>query len=222
MPRFAFFICFIAVFSMLISHHVEALEEPTYELNTEFDGIEIRHYDPFLVARMTVSSDFNNAGQEAHDVLLDYLSGNNSQNQKMRMAVPVNQEPASGEKIAMAVPVMQGQNQRPDQFTVSFVLPSKYTLETIPQPNDPRVTVTEIPGKIMAVKRYSGFWTQENYRDNEQTLLSALKRHQIRPIDQPVYARYNPPWWPWFMRRNEVMVSIEPSAASTLDKTSQN
>jgi hypothetical protein len=96
-----------------------------------------------------------------------------------------------------------------DQYTYAFVMERKYTLDTLPQPRDPRIRLEEQAGRVMAVRRYSGRWTEGNYRENEVKLVEALSADDRRPIGQPILARYNSPFTPWFMRRNEVMVQIE-------------
>jgi hypothetical protein len=92
---------------------------------------------------------------------------------------------------------------------VSFVLPSKYNLVSAPLPKDKRISIREIPQKLMAVREYSGTWSEENYRENEKLLIEELNKKKIKIIGEPVYARYNPPFWPWFLRRNEAMIEVE-------------
>jgi hypothetical protein len=133
----------------------------------------------------------------------------------MEMTAPVNQRPGvgNGEKMAMTAPVAQ----RPkggadaDTFVLSFVMPSGYTLDTLPEPLNPQVRLREEPAKLMAVRGYSGRWTQANYREHESQLLAAVEREGLTSVGAPVYARYNSPFSLWFLRRNEVMVEVEPS-----------
>jgi hypothetical protein len=141
--------------------------------------------------------------------LFDYISGNNEQQEKIKMTAPVNQKPsqAKGEKISMTAPVSQktGDNGK---FTISFVVPSKYTLETVPQPKDPRVGIRKIPAKTMAAIKYSGNWSEKKYRAKENLLIEELRGKNIIILNNPVFARYNPPFWPTFLRRNEILIEI--------------
>jgi hypothetical protein len=128
------------------------------------------------------------------------------------MTAPVSQRPAmsEGERIEMTAPVVQrpASGTEGETFVVSFVMPDRFTLDTLPEPVDPRVRLREEPGKLMAVRRYSGRWTEKSYRENETLLLRAVEAAGLKPIAPPVYARYNSPFSLWFMRRNEVMVEV--------------
>jgi hypothetical protein len=126
------------------------------------------------------------------------------------MTAPVSQRPAAGERIEMTAPVVQRPERGADgeTFVVGFVMPSRFSLETLPEPVDSRVRLREVPSKLMAVRRYSGRWTESAYRENEARLLSAVEETGLSPVAAPVYARYNSPFSLWFMRRNEVMVEV--------------
>jgi len=112
----------------------------------------------------------------------------------------------------MTVPVKQRSAQTESgSFIISFVMPERFTLETVPRSNDPRVSLREAPGRLMAVLRYSGGWGESNYRNHEAQLLKAVRAAGLTPIGKPVYARYNSPFSLPFLRRNEVMVEIAES-----------
>jgi hypothetical protein len=189
-----------------------AFEEPKYTVVKKYDDIEIRKYSSYLVAETQVDTSFEDAGNIAHRLLFEYISGNNQKQEKIEMTVPVNQtnQQNDGEKIEMAVPVIQDLKlQSEGKYVVSFVVPSKYTMDSVPLPKDSRVTIRQIPEKTMAVREYSGTWSEKNYRENEKILFDTLKKNGLEQTGDPIYARYNPPWWPWFLRRNEVMVEIK-------------
>lgn len=97
----------------------------------------------------------------------------------------------------------------PGQYTYAFVMERKYDLDSLPRPNDPRIRIREQEPRVMAVRRYSGRWTEANYRKNESRLLQALSADDRRPVGEPILARYDSPFTPWFLRRNEVMVEVE-------------
>jgi hypothetical protein len=150
-------------------------------------------------------------GNQAFRILAGYIFGDNRRREKMEMTAPVNQRPATedGENIGRAAPVTQESGAGDRAYVLSFVMPSRYTLETLPEPVDSRVRLGREPAKLMAVRRYSGRWTWANYRKNEGALLRALAGAGLRPVSAPVYARYNSPFSLWFLRRNEVMVEVE-------------
>jgi len=93
-------------------------------------------------------------------------------------------------------------------FMVSFVMPARFTLDTVPRPNDARVRLREEPGRLMAALRYSGGWGESRYRAHEARLLAAVRAAGLTPIGEPIYARYNSPFSLPFLRRNEVLVGV--------------
>ncbi|WP_373508723.1 heme-binding protein [Thiocapsa sp.] len=195
-----------------------AIEESGYEVVRTFPDFELRRYPPYRVAETEVPGPFDEAGNQAFRILADYIFGNNRADTKIEMTAPVSQRPAAGEgeRIEMAAPVAQRPASGTDggTFIVSFVMPERFTLATLPVPVDPRVRLREEPGKLVAVRRYSGRWTESSYRENESLLLSAVEQAGLRPVAAPVYARYNSPFSLWFMRRNEVMVEVGASGAN--------
>jgi hypothetical protein len=203
----------VAFVLLILTTAAMATEEPSHRVVETFPEFEVREYAPYLVAETTVDATFDKAGNRAFGILADYIFGDNQAKQKIEMTAPVNQQPAAsdrGEKIEMTAPV----TQRPatgtgaERYVLSFVMPQRFTLETLPTPNDPRVTLREEPARLMAVHGYSGRWTQSNYRREESRLLDAVKAQGFEPIGAPVYARYNSPFSLPFMRRNEVMVEV--------------
>jgi hypothetical protein len=120
------------------------------------------------------------------------------------MTAPVGLK--AGEKIAMTTPV--NQREQSGEWLITFMMPAGYTLDSLPQPADPRVTLQEVPGRLMAVRRYSGRWTQARYDRQEQRLEKALSDAGIAIVGEPELARYDPPFMPWPFRRNEVLIPV--------------
>ena len=187
-----------------------AIEEPEYEVLEKRDGYEIRQYSPYIVAETVVQGGFKEAGNTAFRILAGYIFGDNSAKEKMSMTAPVESRPADdGVKMSMTAPVTsQRADDGSDQFAYRFVMERKYTLDTLPEPNDPRVQLREVEARTVAVNRYSGSWSQSNYDEHETELLTALRKDGIDAIGEPTLARYNGPFTPWFLRRNEVMIDI--------------
>ncbi len=190
-----------------------AIEEPKYIIMQKSDTFEIRKYAPYLVAQTEVSGTFDEMGGKAFRILVKYISGQNQERSKIKMTAPVIQEPSKqeGQKIQMTAPVIQEPSQtNPKSAIFSFVMPQTFTLATLPAPLDSRIQLKEIPGKIVAVRTYSGSWSEEKYKKNEDLLLKALAIANIQTIGKPSFARYNSPFALWFMRRNEIMIELVP------------
>ncbi|MDJ0927899.1 MAG: heme-binding protein [Gammaproteobacteria bacterium] len=185
-----------------------SLEQPSYRVVDKRDGIEYRQYEPYLVSETVIerAGDYKDAGNEGFRRLFRYISGGNAGQSKISMTVPVKQT-ATSEKIAMTVPVEQ--SAAAEGWRVAFMLPSEYTLETAPQPTDKRVSIREVPGKLTAVLRFSGRWTDSNYAKKRAALLEALEEKSVTPVGEVQNAFYNGPYTPPFLRRNEVLVEID-------------
>jgi len=187
-----------------------AYEEPAYEVVDEREGYELRRYDSYVVAETEVEGGFEDAGNEAFRRLFGYISGNNRRAEKMEMTVPVTSAPS--EKIAMTVPVISTTSTAEAggsaSYRYQFIMPSEYALDELPIPDDSRVSIREIPERYLAVHRYSGTTGEARYRRHEEILLEALERDGVAVAGEPVFARYDGPFTPWFLRRNEVMVEV--------------
>jgi hypothetical protein len=193
-----------------------AIEEPPYRVVERDGSYELREYAAYLLAETRVEAPFLDAGNIAFGRLFRYISGNNQAQQKIAMTAPVTQAPAAaargrGEKIAMTAPVNQVADG--DAFLVGFVVPAKYTRDTVPQPLDPAVKIREVPAQLTASWRYSGRWTEANFQAALDELRAVLKTRGLAIAGEPVIARYNPPFMPTFLRRNEVLVPVQRVAA---------
>jgi effector-binding domain-containing protein len=182
------------------------IEKVQYDVVEKDSPIEVREYKPYLVAETRVDSDFKDAGNIAFRRLFNYISGANQTKESIAMTASVNQQSKS-EKIAMTTPVTQQASG--DKYAVSFVMPAKYTLETLPAPTDPAVTVKEIPGYKAAVIRYSGTWSPKRYEAKKAALETYIQENGLTLKGEPIWARYDPPFQLWFLRRNEVVIPIE-------------
>ena len=183
-----------------------AIEEATYTV-VERDGeFEIRDYAPHVVAETVVAGSFDRAGNEAFSRLFRYISGDNRSRHKVAMTAPVSQG-SEGEKIAMTAPVEQQPAE--DRWVVSFTMPASSALQTLPEPGDPQVTLRQVPARRMAALRYSGRWTESSYLRHKMELESWVRERGLRSVGDPVWARYNPPFAPWFLRRNEILVPVD-------------
>lgn len=192
-----------------MTHGAAAIEEPKYKAVRTFADFEVRDYAPYIVAETTANASFEDAGNQAFQRLFEYISGGNSTAQSITMTAPVIQR---GQKIEMTAPVIQAGS--PGSFTVQFVMPSNWTLDKLPIPHDTRVRIRAVPACRFAVIRYSGFWSLSNYESNLRKLENAMRRENLGAAGQPIWARYDPPFMPWFWRRNEIMIPIKSNEAT--------
>jgi len=186
-----------------------AIEEPPFTVETKNKDYEIRLYEKIIVAETSIQTTFDDAGNQAFRVLADFIFGNNKSQTKIAMTAPVTQQPKS-EKIAMTAPVTMAKDGE-GSYVVQFVMPESYTLETLPVPNDPRVTIRELPRRRVAVHRYSGSWSETNYLEELKAFRSNLERDKIQTIGEPILSRFNSPFALWFLRRNEIWLELAPS-----------
>jgi hypothetical protein len=186
---------------------IRTVEQPNYTVLTADGDIEIRQYDDFIVAETIVEADYDDAGSTGFRRLAGYIFGKNKQEQKISMTAPVLQEPEEGEKISMTAPVMQ--EKAAEGWKMSFVMPAKYTMETLPEPVDPNVVLKEVRGGKVAALRYRGRLSEENIREKAEELDTWLEENGYTALSTPRSAGYDPPWTIPFLRRNEVHIDIE-------------
>jgi effector-binding domain-containing protein len=182
-----------------------AIEEATYKILKKDNNFEIRDYAPHVLAETVVEGDLEEAGNKAFRTLFRYISGDNRSREKVAMTAPVSQK-RRGEEIKMTVPV--GQQRVQEKWAVSFMMPASYTLETLPEPEDPKITLRQVPARRMAAVRYSGFWSEKNYLRYKLELESWIHEQGLSIAGDPIWARYNPPFTPWFLRRNEILIPV--------------
>lgn len=183
-----------------------AIEEPDYKVEQKGANYEIRSYGPILVAETKVEAEFESAGNQAFRILAGYIFGGNQSKTKIAMTAPVNQKTVS-EKIEMTAPVTQVRG--PSGFLVQFTMPKKYSMETLPIPNDTRVLLRELPARKTAVFPYSGSWSESRYNEKLTTFKENLKKDGVVTTGEPVLARYNSPFQLWFLRRNEIWIDVK-------------
>ncbi len=186
-----------------------ATEEPKYRLIESRDGFELRLYDPVVVAETHVTGEFGSGGNEAFRRLASYIFGGNNGGKKITMTAPVSQERTKdrgGVKIAMTAPVSQ--ERAGGGWTVAFTMPSEHSMKTLPQPDDARVLLREVPARRLAAVRFSGTWGVERFEEMERELRKKVLASGLTPGGPAIYARYDPPWTPWFLRRNEILLPV--------------
>ena len=211
-PRLALLLGFLWMTSAM------ATEEPSYDVRISQAPFELRHYAPTLIAETVVDGDMDAASGKGFRLIADYIFGNNrapgsQQADKIAMTVPVTMAPQSS-KIAMTAPVTvepQSGNTaiaEATQWRIHFVMPSQYTLSTIPKPNNSAVTLRELPRKYFVVYRYSGFNTMAQVQEKTNHALAWAQQQSLKVVGTPQLSRYDPPWTLPMFRRNEIMVEV--------------
>ena len=188
------------------------LEEPAYRVVEQLEGAEVRRYDPYVVAEVTVAGDFEDAARRAFRRLAGYIGGANRAEEDIRMTVPVLQTPAPAERVEQTGALLQRSAADGNSHLVAFVLPARYALAAAPTPVDPQVRLRRVPARSVAARRYRGAWSESRYRQEESHLLETLAGSGWEPAASPEWARYNPPMMPSFLRRNEVLVEVRRQA----------
>jgi len=182
-------------------------EQQRYEVLRREPGFELRCYPAHLVAEVEVDGSFEGAGNTAFRPLVAYLRGQNGAGRSLAMTAPVLQRRESTDDTRAPVETVTTETA-PGRYIVSFVLPSDSTRESLPDPGDARVTIRAVPQELAAVARYSGRWTSTSYEQQTDRLLRAVREAALETTCPPRFARFDPPWTPWFRRRNEVVVPV--------------
>jgi effector-binding domain-containing protein len=184
---------------------VMAIEEAKYNVLKKDDRFEIRDYAPQILAEIIVEGDIEQAGNKAFNRLFRYISGENRSRDKIEMTTPVSQE-SRGKKIKMTAPVsLQPAKGR---CAVSFMMPAAHTLETLPEPEDSGIIIRQVPARRIAAVIYSGFWSEKNYLRYKNELEAWILKEGLTISGDPIWARYNPPFTLWFLRRNEILIPV--------------
>lgn len=199
------FLRFVTVVLSVYGVQVMAIEEAKYSVVLQEGKFEVRDYEPYLLAEVEVDGEFEEAGSKAFRSLFKYISGSNQPRIDIAMTAPVSQT-SRGEEISMTAPVSQTSSA--GKYIVSFMMPAEYTLQTIPQPKDPAVSIRQVKAHRMVVVSYSGLWSESNYKQNKQSLDAWVATRELKVVGEPVWARYNAPFSLWFTRRNEIMIPI--------------
>ena len=197
-------LCSLVLLAFPMSSH--ATEEPDYQVVQKFEDFEVRAYDAYTVAEVVVPGPAGEAGSQAFPILAGYIFGKNKGERKLAMTAPVTQavEPV---KLDMTAPVTQ--TAAPGGYRVQFVLPKGVTMASAPEPLDTRIVLRDMAPSRVAVIRFSGFWSIANYDEHLAKLQAALRAANLVGVGEAVYSRYNPPFTPWFLRRNEIWLHLE-------------
>jgi len=168
------------------------VEQAKYEVLKKIGKIEIRRYPRLVIARV------DGYGDGGFNLLFSFITGNNRQKSDIAMTAPV-----VSEEIAMTAPVLS------EKGSIAFIMPEGYTIEKTPEPLDDRVKIVEVPERVIAALRFSGRWSNSIFKKKTEELLVEIKNAGLKVAGQVFSMRYNGPFTPWFLRRNEVATTID-------------
>ncbi|WP_304113774.1 heme-binding protein [Mycolicibacterium bacteremicum] len=192
--------------SVLSVAGIRTVEEPRHISRTLTGGVEIRRYGRRIAAQTTVVGERDDALTAGFRTLAGYIFGGNRSRTEIAMTAPVSQQ-SGAQKIAMTAPVSQSGGGE-DGWTIRFFMPSQWTLQTLPEPDDDDVRLVSVPAETVAVLRFTGDRGPAAVARRTDDLLQALGGHGIAPAGEAVAWFYDPPWTLPFLRRNEVVVPI--------------
>lgn len=185
------------------------IEKPAYEVVISDEQFELREYAPIIVAEVTHTGDRRRASSAGFRRLAAYIFAEDRPEggERIAMTAPVMQERVDqDQRIAMTAPVMQEQTET-GVWRTRFVMPSHFTMETLPTPPSD-ITLTEMPARKVAAVRFSGVARQSDLNKMEARLTEWLGEQELTPTGQFEYAFYDAPMVPGPLRRNEVMVEV--------------
>lgn len=186
---------------------IRNIEEPKFTLVEKKTGYDIREYGSYIVAETDVTGNYSDATSKGFGIIADYIFGNNTSRLSIAMTAPVL-ESKSSEKIAMTAPVIDTEKDESTR-TISFILPSEYTLETLPVPNNPQVKISEVPPRKVAVLSFTWYSTAKRVEKKKNELLSLLAKDGLEVDGEIQVARYNPPLSMPLMLRNEIIIAVK-------------
>lgn len=196
-----------SILLLLTGNVAMATEEPPFTLVVDDGAFQIRQYPPLTVAETQVKGTRREASGAGFRILADYIFGKNTRRERIAMTAPVSQSPPTGEKIAMTAPVSQ--TGVGEAWVIQFTMPTGYTLDTLPTPNDPRVVLRVTPATRVAVIRFTGWAGDSDFERKRVELERWMAQRNIKAAGPAVLAQYNPPWTLGPLRRNEVMLPVE-------------
>ena len=181
------------------------IERPRYKVLEKYDAVEIRLYEPYLIAYVDVQGDYKTAINAGFRILAGYIFGGNTRLESIDMTAPVMER--ESESIAMTAPVTE--QQMGESRRISFMMPGKYTLDTLPKPDDERIRFKEIIEKKYAVIRFTWYPTGPRVESKKAELAELIQSLGYIPKGEPVFAAYNDPFSFPLLKRNEILIEVE-------------
>jgi len=200
-------ITIITAWAIMGYFFIKKIETPTYNVVEHKESYEVRQYEPIIIAYVEVEGTYRESIRQGFRLIADYIFGNNSTQEQIAMTAPVTEQQES-QKIAMTAPVM-AQEYEMGRHIISFIMPSKYTIETLPIPNNDQVKLQQEPSKKYAVMAFSWFSINTRVANKKKEFVDILIRDELEIISEPKYAGYNPPLTIPFMQRHEILIEVK-------------
>lgn len=185
----------------------ESLEKPQYTVTASYNDLELREYAPRVQAQVTVQGPREEATNKGFRILAGYIFGGNTGQEAISMTAPVSTSAETSQSIAMTAPVSTLAQE--EGYTISFMMPSKWTLDTLPVPDDERIELLEVPGYTAAVRTFSGKVNPNKIDAQGEKLRASMQAEGLSPAGEVMVSQFDPPWVPSFMRHNEVELRIQ-------------
>jgi hypothetical protein len=185
-----------------------AIESPRYQTVYQDKKFEIREYEDYIVAEVEIDGDFGSALQKGFRVLAEYIFGGNISKARINMTVPVTEQAVTSEKIQMTAPVTSSPVEEGKKYRITFTMPSKYTLENLPEPANKNISFRKVGTHKVAVLRFSGNLNSRLATLKAKELETWLNENKYSSKTNFIFAQYNPPWTPGIFRRNEVLTEL--------------
>lgn len=190
MKKNLFLLAILLCLSLAGASHADE-EQMDYEVKDKGAGFEVRLYEPYVSASVQADGSFRGGMNSAFMRLARFIFGANTEDQKIAMTSPVEyRREASGTQML-------------------FMMPSRYSIEDLPHPEDDGITFRQEPGRLMAAIQFAGVMDEELWQQKCEELMTALAKSPYEVISEPVYFGYDPPYVPPGKRRNEVLVEVK-------------
>jgi DNA gyrase inhibitor GyrI len=176
---------------LILNTNIMANEQPDYTVIKKDNEFEIRQYTNFLTATVETEGERDEAIGKGFRILFKYISGENNNKESISMTVPVMQKSTGNNK-----------------WNVSFVVPKKFNLQNVPQPDNQSVKIINNPNLKVIVITFSGVFSNENIKENEAKIRNYIKEKGLKIEEPVIYAGYNAPWTLWFLKRNEILFKL--------------
>ena len=184
------------------------IETPKYDVLQKDGKFEIRQYQEHINASVEIDADFRNALNQGFGVLADYIFGNNRTKTSIEMTAPVTGQAVKSTKIEMTAPITSVKGGEGKKYLVSFTMPSKYNLESLPEPMNTTILLQKIAPHQAAALRFSGYLNEKTISKKTQEIETWLNKNSLKGKSSYIVAQYNPPWIPGMFRRNEIIAEL--------------
>jgi hypothetical protein len=202
-----------------------SIETPKFSIVQKDNKFEIREYQEYINASVEIESDYKSAINDGFSILADYIFGNNWAKSRIEMTAPVTGQATKSEKIGMTAPVTAakiGESKKigmtapvtaaklgeSKKYLISFTMPAKYSLESLPEPTNKTISIHKVAAHKAVALKFSGYLNEKINAKKTQEMEEWLKTHNLQAKDDFMVAQYNPPWILGPFRKNEIIAKV--------------